>query len=568
MLRDYRELVTEIAAVTGERPPGVMGDDAPVLAGEMLEHEPGFYIVGLIGGKDVGKSALVNALVGREISQRIGHGPGTEIVVAYAHESQADALREMLDREAAGQYRIVTHAVPDLRRQVLLDLPDIDSHYESHVQLTRRMLRHMLYPIWVQSVEKYADQRPRALLALVAEGNAPENFIFCLNKADQVIEREGQAAAEELREDYARRLALQLKLPDRPKVWLISAIHPTRHDLPALRQALGQAKAESSVQQSRQHAIQRQSRSLGEWVARQGLDQRLAALERLEQAAEDELASRVDGPIIERMIPALLDDPAYRLALGDELMHQRVQRWPIVNILHVALGPLMSLLRRRLPLPQQHALAGAEQLVQEHAGDVALGQTIADRIAAVFASLQQSSPQIGRLYADVKPWEPMRAQESERQLLAQLADAIRRQRETMRAQLAGRGWLGLPFRWLLTIGAALWFPIIQPLLEAYLQGIDHLGLLIVQVFSATYLLRNAAFLAIWFIVLWLAIKWSTQRKVDRALAGWKRREDPALGLAAIVVQWSADLLRPIRAAREQLAGLIDRARQIEQREAA
>ena len=69
-------------------------------------------------------------------------------------------------------------------------------------------------------------------------------------------------------------------------------------------------------------------------------------------------------------------------------------------------------------------------------------------------------------------------------------------------------------------------------------------------------------------MLWLAIKWSTQRKVDRALAGWKRREDPALGLAAIVVQWSADLLRPIRAAREQLAGLIDRARQIEQREAA
>jgi len=47
------------------------------------------------------------------------------------------------------------------------------------------MLRHMLFPIWMQSVEKYADRSPE-LLMKVAAGNAPANFVFCLNKVDQL----------------------------------------------------------------------------------------------------------------------------------------------------------------------------------------------------------------------------------------------------------------------------------------------------------------------------------------------------------------------------------------------
>src|SRR5205085_1704773 len=131
------------------------------------------YLIGIIGGKDVGKSSLVNAIVGQEITPRTSFGPGTETVIAYAHKSQVGALGELLQKEAPGQFRIVGHEIPHLARQVLLDLPDIDSHYASHIELTRRMLRHILFPIWLQSVEKYADARPRELLARVAAGNSP-----------------------------------------------------------------------------------------------------------------------------------------------------------------------------------------------------------------------------------------------------------------------------------------------------------------------------------------------------------------------------------------------------------
>src|SRR5262245_17563942 len=120
-----QQLVSEVAQITGSPLPAVMDADAPVLRDESKP----FYLVGLIGGKEVGKSALVNALVGQPISESTSYGPGTEEVVAYVHQDQAGAVGALLGREAPGRHRIVTHSIARLRRQVLLDLPDIDSVY-------------------------------------------------------------------------------------------------------------------------------------------------------------------------------------------------------------------------------------------------------------------------------------------------------------------------------------------------------------------------------------------------------------------------------------------------------
>ena len=94
---------------------------------------------------------------------------------------------------------------------MLLDLPDIDSRYASHLQVTRTMLRHMLYPVWVGSIEKYADQQPQQMLARVAEGNTPENFVFCLNRTrwtswPVVSWRKRHAASGKRRRNRCRRI--------------------------------------------------------------------------------------------------------------------------------------------------------------------------------------------------------------------------------------------------------------------------------------------------------------------------------------------------------------------------
>ena len=451
---------------------------------------------------------------------------------------------------------------PTCLRQVLLDLPDIDSHYASHIQITRRMLRHMLFPIWIQSVEKYADQRPQQLLELVAEGNTPGNFIFCLNKIDQVIQHEGEPAAGELAVDYSRRLASLLKLPRPPRVWAISAIHADAHDLPELKELLGQQKPDKALSISRQQAAGWQGRSLLDWIDTQDLEQRLAALDRLQQSADAELAGRVGDRLSQHVIPALLDDPAGRLALADELMQQRVSRWPVVNVLHLVLAPLLSVLRRRMPIEQQRGLEGPDEMVRVHLESLlAGGQPLSAMVQGSFASLQQASPLIGRLYSSRKLWEALLAELAEADLRQRLAATIERQRAALRQRFASSGPIAGACRILLTFGAILWFPFVQPVLEAFLSpNHGELALLVVRVLGVSYLLKNVAFLAIWFAILWLILKWATQRRVDRWMERWKSAEhlDPSLSLTGQTLEWMDELLEPINSARSKLASLIQK----------
>ena len=216
---DADEIVRETMELTGSPGPELFNEDSPALADA---GEDGIYLVGLIGGKEVGKSALVNALAGQKITDETSHGPGTETAIAYVHRARQAEAMALLERTVPGKFQVVPHDAANLGGQVLIDLPDIDSRFTSHLEITRRMLRHMLFPIWVQSVEKYADIQPQNLLAKVAAGNDPGNFLFCLNKMDQVSPQE----AAELREDFSRRMGRVLSLPKPPRVFMISARKP------------------------------------------------------------------------------------------------------------------------------------------------------------------------------------------------------------------------------------------------------------------------------------------------------------------------------------------------------
>ncbi|HWP41471.1 MAG TPA: GTPase domain-containing protein, partial [Tepidisphaeraceae bacterium] len=515
MPEDVRHLVEETIALTGAPPPAMLDADAPVLS--TADAGP-LYLVGLVGGKDVGKSSLVNALVGQAITAPASHGPGTQIVVAYAHASVIDELERLLQREVPGRYQIVPHHIDGLQRQVLLDLPDIDSRYGDHVQITRRMLRHMLYPLWIQSIEKYADRAPQELLRAVAEGNDPANFVFCLNKVDQLLAAQAASAADELRQDYARRIARALELPSPPRVFVISAIHPNDHDLPELRRMLAQARPRQSVAQARELALRRQDRSLLAWLDRQKLDDRAGQLARLQREAEELAAARIARPLLEVAIPRLLDDPAQRMTLLEPAVRARLARWPIINAIDTLLWPVVAIVQRSLS-----PAAGTSAAAINPDAYLDPTQKLAASIQATFAQLQQSHPLVGELYRHRRLWEPMVAEHAAGELRRRFASVLERRRHQL-ARQASSPWnlLLAPWRWLLTVGAVLWFPIVQPILSVMLQQ-DSLEFsrrtlrIVVDVLSVGHLLQCAAFLMLWFAILWVLLRWQAQRRLGRRI---------------------------------------------------
>jgi GTPase Era involved in 16S rRNA processing len=545
---DVQQLVADAVELTGAPPPEVLDADAPVYSAE--EATDAIYLIGLIGGKDVGKSSLVNALVGQPISQQTSWGEGTHSVIAYAHASATDELRQLLEREVPGRYRIVTHDVGSLRRQVLLDLPDIDSHWTEHVQVTRRMLRHMLYPIWIQSVEKYADQQPQKLLQQVAEGNDPSNFLFCLNKADQLVAREGASAADELRGDYANRIARALNLKSPPRVHLISALQRDGFDLPELRRTLSNEKSADNVERSIELAGRRRQRSLLRWLDGQQLPQRAGRAGRLLREAQELTAARIIEPLLDEALPSITTDAAYRLAMLEPVMNLRLLRWPIVNVIQATMSPLMALLRANLSATAGGGTSAAA-LVDAHLS--APGRMITSLVQTTFAQLRQTDPAVAQLYADRRLWDDLPAAGAAAQLSRAVTDVVQRQRDLATTKIAGRsGILAAPLRWLLTIGAVLWFPIVQPLLEHGLNDsipANFLGLakLLVPLLGASYLLHSAAFLVIWFVALWMLLRWDTQRRVNRLIRRWASADvESDLSLAGACVRWMDELLEPLR----------------------
>lgn len=581
------QLVRETMELTGAPRPALMEEDAPVLNEDALSlsDDRPFYLVGLIGGKDVGKSALVNALAGRSITPSSSYGPGTEGVIAYAHVSQVDAMRELLEREVPGQFRIVTHEIPSLRRLVLLDLPDIDSHFASHLQVTRTMLRHMLFPVWIVSVEKYADRQPQQMLLKVAAGNAPNNFVFCLNKIDQLtgfrVQSSGAKpaggegnpwepdpdAAAELRDDFAGRLQRTLSLDGPPRVYMISATHPEAFDLPELRETLIRERSTQDVRQSQELAARRQDRSLLAWLDGQQLPVRAQRLVRLQQDAEDMAAQRIGGPLLEEVIPRLLDDPATRGAIAEEILTERVARWPVVRLVHTLLSPLFVLLRgatARNAAPLQTPQGLVDIAMRE------TGYSASDLVQTTFAQLRQSQPTFGELYAHNRLWEQMSADMAAAELRRTLGATVQRQRDAARERLARGHRYGTPIRWLMTIGAVLWFPFIQPVLHGLLAAPDMLHsfrqvlMLTVEVLGVNYLISSVGFLVIYFVALWLGLRWNTQRRVARLLGSWQTSAmtDPSMNLATQTLRWIDGLLAPLRQARERMESLARRAAQM------
>lgn len=285
-------------------------------SGERLDRrDDPLLVVMLCGPTAVGKSSLINALAGAEIS-RPGLGATTRAAVLYVHEqddpaslfeySHALGIGEQKgigEQEGSGEQQeteLVRHHRDELLHKVLVDTPDIDSIRLQHRAVTSRLVHAADLVLFVTSPEKYKVMRSARW---VLEQRQQRALAFVLNKWDRQALGLQHDRRAEVADDFRDVLAGE-GFPD-ALVFKVSALTtplPERgpddieNELPALR-----AWLETGITQSTAGVIRRR-RLRAAWG-------RLAAA--VEQAAPRPLSSHP-------LLPELLERLASRAGEAEQ----------------------------------------------------------------------------------------------------------------------------------------------------------------------------------------------------------------------------------------------------------
>jgi small GTP-binding protein len=147
----------------------------------------------LLGGTGAGKSTLINALAGAEISSTSAMRAHTENYFIYHHRETAIAF---LDPAMAPGDRWFPHEREALRDKVIIDAPDFDSLKSYNRDKVLAMLELADMVLCVVTSEKYRDRALYEILATVSES---KRFAFVYNKIDrEYSDQVAQQLSEEL----------------------------------------------------------------------------------------------------------------------------------------------------------------------------------------------------------------------------------------------------------------------------------------------------------------------------------------------------------------------------------
>lgn len=161
-------------------------------------------VVGVFGATGSGKSSLVNALVGAEISRAAVRRPTTaRPVAAILGESGSEPLLDWLEveqryvldgrggplLEAATARSGLFSGPQEAPGLVILDLPDFDSVEEANRTIAQRMTGYVDVLLWVTDPQKYADDILHHDFITPFAGHDAVTIVL-LNQIDRLREQE------------------------------------------------------------------------------------------------------------------------------------------------------------------------------------------------------------------------------------------------------------------------------------------------------------------------------------------------------------------------------------------
>jgi 50S ribosome-binding GTPase len=159
-------------------------------------------VVATFGGTGTGKSSLVNALVGQDVTKTGRQRPTTMRPVLIAHpDTELDVLGFALD-----EFDVARADAPLLRDLVILDCPDPDTTESetpgSNLARLHRLLPHCDVLIYTSTQQKYRSARVGDELGQAATGC---RLLFVQTHAD---------TDDDVRDDWRRQLAAHYEVPE------------------------------------------------------------------------------------------------------------------------------------------------------------------------------------------------------------------------------------------------------------------------------------------------------------------------------------------------------------------
>lgn len=135
--------------------------------------------VGFFGGTGVGKSSLLNRLVGEAVAEVGVLRPTSTVVTLYAHEQFPIGRLETLF--PVDRVRLLTHRRDAYRDVVWIDMPDMDSVEQSNRELVLEWLPYIDWLIYVVSPERYRDD---AGWRVLKRRGHRHHWLFVMNRWD------------------------------------------------------------------------------------------------------------------------------------------------------------------------------------------------------------------------------------------------------------------------------------------------------------------------------------------------------------------------------------------------
>ncbi len=595
----------ELAAIL-KTPPADLSVGADAASRDAL------VICGLLGGKDVGKSTLINALARMEVSVDTAEvGKGTERPMAYVHEEVREtAVRRLhaIDRQVT--IDVTPHRADSIRDVVLVDLPDFDSEFLEHLEIVRCVAPLLDRILWVVTPRKIGDRAWVDMLHDVVKD--PSNVHCVLNKVDQLLADSDPFDESHERADHDRRTAQtfwkrqhrwvtrSLQAANCPygddHRFLVAAAfpHPERfidrigqvwddptwikytNDRSTVDQIAHLASAEldrlhscvlSPVTVEERQTLKAANRecelhvNVARLKAHYDLDR---VVTRLAQACDptyhQQALNEAMGPDYCTAVAAgVVTQLKGTAALADDLLAQRVEQWPLLRLVHWPLGWLSRAVGRRVGPSSQPLTADVADpydfggpSLSERIG-LLRSRILADHTVAIErVGVENELPATEELTRRVVSATRRLPTQLQTRMLTEVRDRYRPPSVMAKAGL----WLIL-----------LWFPFLQPVLAGMLEMFSESGswrlahglYRIVSALNAVHLLAGLAVVVVIYVAI-LAGMYARGLRTIRRVRDEHSESSPITDAVdeIFVSEVIAPLVEPLHERLERLAHILHR----------